>query len=116
MSETTMAIEPMTENEIKRAKDELRRRAPVFAARVAPFYQLLQWRWSRRQKWEIVPAEKDILAALNEFIDEATIYQPGTGLCISSGGLTVYAEKGHSDITCGFTFEVDDETEIDLER
>ena len=66
-------------------QDELRERAPVFAARVAPIYRLLGWAWGGADHH--IPNEKEICETILHLIDHMDDVDHTNG----TGGLWVYS-------------------------
>ena len=74
----------MTKLELQDVKDELRERASVFAARVAPIYSILGWTWGHD---EHIPREDEIREAILELIDHMDDVDHTNG----TGGLWIYS-------------------------
>jgi hypothetical protein len=101
----------ITAGELEKATAALLRRAEVFAARVAPIYAVMQWRWSRGAQPDQVPDAKEIQRCLVDLIHGAI--QTSHGIETSTGGLTAYIYKAESgDVSYGFRFDVSDDGDL----
>ena len=74
----------MPRMELLEVQDELRERAPVFAARVASIYRLLGWAWGGG---DYIPNEKDICETILNLIGCMDDVDHTNG----TGGLWVYS-------------------------
>ena len=89
----------MTKLELQDVKGELRERAPVFAARVAPIYRLLGWTWGGG---ESIPSEKEIGEAILHLIDHLDSVDHTNG----TGGLWIYSNA--DDNTFGIYMAIEE--------
>ncbi len=80
----------------KDVKGILYGRVSGFAERVAPIYQLLDWRWGEK---DAPPTQAEIEQTLGELIES----QNGEGF-FSTGGLEVFYDKEDSEIGIRFSY------------
>ena len=79
-------------------KEKLRKLIPDFARKVAPLYELLQWKWQPLEKGKVfIPDADEIAKILNMLLDD--LREGGNP---SMGGLTVYHDKKGGTLSMGF--------------
>jgi hypothetical protein len=103
---TDVKVAPLTVSEVAAAKRALRSHARVFAARVAPIYAILRWKWAGVR--DSVPNEAEIRATLYTLVRDSYEVHPGNGLLSSTGGLTVAAQRdSDGTMDCRISFELE---------
>lgn len=107
-----MSDSPFTTEEIQRVRDHLTGMAGMFADRVAPAYEALNWTWAWcggvPEPYHIEQLARSTIALLRSC--EAPR--------VSSGGIVAWASRDPEtgEIECGLTFEVEHSTYIGGER
>ena len=73
--------------------DTVEETARKLADKVAPIYELLNWRWVTKRG---VPAAQDIYETLLELYEDARVMKPGTS--VGTGGLRVSVWRDEESI------------------
>ena len=90
----------------KRFARELRKKAPAFAAKIAPIYAMLEWKWWNLDKSDyLIPGKKEILSVVRYYINELS---SGVAVSMAAGGLCVWIEVNDTGaIEAGLTFRIE---------
>lgn len=126
--EEEIAYGVLLQKEVESAVAWLHGRAPIFAVKIAPIYQLLNWTWSDRGVPDIGEIEKTLQSLIDDLQRDASespwpeppmpalpdaqgrvesgAQRTQQGLRMCTGGLEVWIDKDGFSVTAGIEFVV----------